>query len=292
MLEGGATVAGLAALIESGGPEDDRVRQAAEGPGPSVPRLVFIWAGEPAVLALRHLRKRLGSSTPVAALYPADQIVEDDTLSRLADRLLLQLRELQPVGPYALAGFSFGGLLAYEIAGRLAAAGEQVRWLAVLDAPTPAEVLAAARLRARLSRLLDQEWSGRVRQIAGKALGHRRRTVSDEPAATDASAYQNPEISMLLSLVARHTLHAHDVPLELFATDTSIWRYRNLSLGWAQVHLGPLMVNRVSGDHDGMLRLPAVDTLAELMAERFGLAVEGASPVPVGQAGSHTSPSN
>jgi thioesterase domain-containing protein len=255
MLEGGATIAGLAALISSGGPDLVRTK----------PGLVFIWSGEPAVLAMRHLRTRLGSSAPIAALFPADPIVASDTVAGLADAMLLQLREHQPAGPYALAGFSFGGLLAYEIAGRLLAAGEQIDWLAVLDAPTPSAVRAAARIRARFVRLIDQDWSGRRTQLADIA----KRALAGRLSVSGIPGEYDPEIKMLLSLVADHSLAGHDAPLELFATDTSIWRYRNLSLGWAQAHLGPLTVNRVSGDHDGMLRLPAVDTLAELMAERF-----------------------
>src|SRR5271165_4675034 len=44
------------------------------------------------------------------------------------------IRELQPHGPYALVGYSLGGLVALEMAQRLSAAGEKVALLAMLDA--------------------------------------------------------------------------------------------------------------------------------------------------------------
>ena len=44
----------------------------------------------------------------------------------------------QPHGPYYIAGYWYGGLLAYEIAGRLRAAGQPVAWLGLLDAAAPA----------------------------------------------------------------------------------------------------------------------------------------------------------
>jgi len=43
------------------------------------------------------------------------------------------IRELQPNGPYLLAGFSFGGLVALEMARRYLANGEDVAMLALLD---------------------------------------------------------------------------------------------------------------------------------------------------------------
>ena len=51
----------------------------------------------------------------------------------MATDYLAQIRALQPQGPYALGGFSFGGLVAFEIACRLRAQGQEVELLALLD---------------------------------------------------------------------------------------------------------------------------------------------------------------
>ncbi|WP_313918702.1 non-ribosomal peptide synthetase [Tahibacter sp.] len=58
---------------------------------------------------------------------------ESASIALLADRLLPALRERQPQGPYRLAGWSFGGLLAYEIATRLIDDGETVEYLGLID---------------------------------------------------------------------------------------------------------------------------------------------------------------
>ncbi|MFT2017082.1 amino acid adenylation domain-containing protein [Streptomyces sp. 796.1] len=52
---------------------------------------------------------------------------------------LARIRSIQPHGPYRLAGWSFGGLAAHDLAVRLRAAGEQVAMLAVLDSYPPGE---------------------------------------------------------------------------------------------------------------------------------------------------------
>nr|APD71467.1 non-ribosomal peptide synthetase 6 [Streptomyces sp.] len=51
-----------------------------------------------------------------------------------AESYLERIRAVQPEGPYHLLGWSFGGLLAHELAARLRADGEEVAFLANLDA--------------------------------------------------------------------------------------------------------------------------------------------------------------
>ena len=43
------------------------------------------------------------------------------------------VREVQPHGPYCLAGYSFGGFVVFEMAQQLHAAGETVALLGLLD---------------------------------------------------------------------------------------------------------------------------------------------------------------
>lgn len=60
------------------------------------------------------------------------------TLEEIALDYLDVVRSLQPTGPYLLLGWSFGGLLAFEMATRLEAAGETVALVALLDSyPIP-----------------------------------------------------------------------------------------------------------------------------------------------------------
>jgi thioesterase domain-containing protein len=58
-------------------------------------------------------------------------------MEEIASATLANLRRVQPTGPYRLGGYSFGGLLAYEAAQQLVAAGETVSLLAIYDVFTP-----------------------------------------------------------------------------------------------------------------------------------------------------------
>ncbi|SAK89309.1 acetoacetyl-CoA synthetase [Caballeronia temeraria] len=55
------------------------------------------------------------------------------SVEEMARGYVLRMREVQPSGPYALVGYSFGGLVAFEIAQQLVAAGEKIEMLCLLD---------------------------------------------------------------------------------------------------------------------------------------------------------------
>jgi thioesterase domain-containing protein len=59
------------------------------------------------------------------------------SVRELATICVQQIRAVQPAGPYHLLGWSFGGVVAHEIAVQLQAAGEQVGALVLLDAYPP-----------------------------------------------------------------------------------------------------------------------------------------------------------
>nr|WP_244875145.1 thioesterase domain-containing protein [Xanthomonas cannabis] len=62
------------------------------------------------------------------------------TMEELATRLLAGLRAVQPQGPYRVAGWSFGGLLAYEMACQLLACDEQVEFVGLVDTYHPTRI--------------------------------------------------------------------------------------------------------------------------------------------------------
>ena len=92
------------------------------------------------VLNLRHLARLIGVGRPFYGLQArglyGDQ-APHETLVEAATDYILEMRQVQPHGPYLLGGFSGGGITAYEIARQLEAAGEKVSLLVMLDTPLP-----------------------------------------------------------------------------------------------------------------------------------------------------------
>lgn len=85
---------------------------------------------------LRALASRLGPDQPVWALHMPEAMIPS-TIEEWAGRFVTEIRTLQPHGPYFLGGHSFGGIVAYEMAHQLVAAGENIALLALIDAYGP-----------------------------------------------------------------------------------------------------------------------------------------------------------
>lgn len=89
--------------------------------------------------ALEIMQKLMGGEQPLYFVrYGMAATKQGDFLrlppvAALAAHYLEEIQAVQPHGPYHLLGFSFGGLLAYEIACQLEAKGEGVNLLALVD---------------------------------------------------------------------------------------------------------------------------------------------------------------
>jgi len=58
----------------------------------------------------------------------------------MATKFIDQMKFRQPHGPYSLAGWSAGGVIAFEIVYQLVTAGEEVANLIIIDAPCPVTI--------------------------------------------------------------------------------------------------------------------------------------------------------
>ena len=115
------------------------------------------------VVRFRSLAPYLGPEQPLYALQPVGidgSLPYQTRLEDMASHYIREIKTHNPSGPYYLAGYSFGGLVVFEMAQQLSAQGDRVGLTALLDA---------------------QEWryERRMQQVIGNAIkGPRRRTRS------------------------------------------------------------------------------------------------------------------
>ena len=86
--------------------------------------------------AYAGLLGHLDANHPLYALQDrslTDANAAASTIEEMAADYLRHIREVQPMGPYHLLGWSVGGLIAHAMAVQLVSAGERVAFLAVLD---------------------------------------------------------------------------------------------------------------------------------------------------------------
>lgn len=88
------------------------------------------------VLVYRELSRQLGSDQPFFGLQSPGLDGRQEPITRIEDMAvlyLMEIRKVQPHGPYFLGGYCMGGAVAYEAACQLRAAGEEIALLALFD---------------------------------------------------------------------------------------------------------------------------------------------------------------
>jgi amino acid adenylation domain-containing protein len=86
-----------------------------------------------------QLARYLGADQPFYLLqsHGVDGRRAPASVEEMAQESLVEIRRIQPQGPYFLAGYSFGGLVIFEVAQRLKQQGETIALLALIDPSLP-----------------------------------------------------------------------------------------------------------------------------------------------------------
>jgi thioesterase domain-containing protein len=96
-----------------------------------------VHSAEGGAVQFAQLAMCLGPDQPfyaIQGLNPAAPYIE---IEERAARYNHALRRIQPEGPYLLGGWSYGGLVAFEMANQLSKSGHEVALLVLLDPMTP-----------------------------------------------------------------------------------------------------------------------------------------------------------
>lgn len=186
------------------------------------------------------------------------------------------IQAVQPNGPYALGGFSMGGVIAFEMARQWAAQGESLEMLALIDSGLEERCLPwRHRVVPIASRLLHKVWNlvaqppstmtTYIRQRSVAALTRiraRRRGKLTVDETADLAAFppalrQVREALMAAMRSYRPSRYPGRVTFFRAATPRGV----DPLPAWRQLAQGSLQVIVVEGDHDTMLREPQVRSL-------------------------------
>jgi amino acid adenylation domain-containing protein len=222
------------------------------------------------------------------------------SIEALAADHVSAIQSVQRHGPYAIAGYSSGGMVAYEMACQLASLGEEVEFLGLIDSEIPPRLAVPPdwknpRHVARFGwNFLLAVWSLR-HFTPGKALkivmnkaetlvpGLRPRAVAPVDRLEQARAdlqrlfvfdvgiLSEPRIALIqdhLRAVESYLPRAYSGRVTLFTSERQpIFAPRGRTMGWEAVAAGPIEVKKVKGNHAYMLDAAFVGELAKLMSE-------------------------
>ncbi|MFC6064418.1 non-ribosomal peptide synthetase [Streptomyces ochraceiscleroticus] len=193
------------------------------------------------------------------------------SLTAMVSRYVEEIRTIQPHGPYRLAGWSLGGLIALHIAQWLQELDEQVAFVTLLDTPfsvheevTHTDAELAALYVADAAHTLGPD-AGRAPDPESSTAAEQLRWLADRLASGANSAEAVADIERRFQVYKAHLrLIAGNVPPPVDVA-TAVIGARNSTHNaaqWARVLPSLIRSVRVPGDHYSFLRPPAVHEVA------------------------------
>ncbi len=262
------------------------------------------------VLYYRDLAKALGTDQPFYALQARGQDGKEDldtSIDVMATRYLKDIRKEQPTGPYYLGGSSLGGMVAFEIAQQLRAAGERVSLVAMFDSWTPdyrAEVVSweERTLSQKIAHHLDQiktqgvayfadRARSRVEWLQYKVEATRQRGIRLVKNVWLRTGQPLPEYLLTFhreetygNMYDAYQPQPYDGKLTLFrATERSAKDQFDPTLGWNDIGVGEIEVIESPGEHGWMVREPHAEVLAVALRDCIDRAAGISQPTEAGQ---------
>lgn len=233
----------------------------------------------------RLLAEKLGLDQPLLGLdIPYADAIKLPTPYRIEDIasfLVRAMREVQPHGPYALAGLCVNAVIAYEMARQLTLEGEEVAPLIMLDGHNQAyykNPLRDGRYTGRIKYHLANIIHSDVRQGSAYILDRfeeaRRkleRTLwqfsSDHGSNGKASTMHNADPVVH---PAFHRYEPKSYSGRMVMLQSSDWpegTYFDFALGWKNLVQGRIDFHRIPGNHPSMFTEPNVNILARQLRD-------------------------
>jgi amino acid adenylation domain-containing protein len=210
--------------------------------------------------------------------------------SRTASEYLKVIRAHQPLGPYRLLGYSYGGILGFEIARQLREQGQAVDFCGVID--TGIEPDLSYRQLGSVAVHLSQvsinlpRWIGascgpeKFRKTVARAnrklryfgrwilaRGKTRFTLEDEFGVRKSDDHRRKVIGCLFQSLNDYKPKNYRGRVTLFrAVTRPLFHHLSPDLGWSRI-AAHVDVHRVPGDHDTILHSEQIERISRIIRE-------------------------
>ena len=234
------------------------------------------------ILSYQDLARHLDPDRPVYGLQSQGASKKQAPLTRVEDMASLYIEEIQTVfshEPYFIAGYSFGGLVAFEMARQLYDRNQKVGIVALLDTACPTFIYNPSLLdfvRIHLSNLWQLAPKDKLAYILNRVKWHakQKRQIGNKIGENNYQHYADTLPSevkkYILNVFEANLIARKDYNPKIYNGNVTLFRceeqspkyYRSRDLGWSKLADGGLNIQDVSGFHDVLMVEPNVRLLA------------------------------
>lgn len=199
------------------------------------------------------------------------------TIEEIAAKYISEVIQVDPEGPYLLAGYSLGGKIAYEMARQFIASGKEVKMLGVFDTYVASTSEGLEKFLKKIKRQFQKipffydQFTKRPKDafqyqcIITKKKFNKLIGKSKQP-DTEVFAYNTEILSSYEDAYRNYKLSPLNINIDLFRVKDRIYYLDDMvHLGWKPYGLKGIDVHPIPGDHKTFLFPPNDKELAAVL---------------------------
>jgi amino acid adenylation domain-containing protein len=207
-----------------------------------------------------------------------------NNMEEIASHYITEVVKHNPTGPYAIAGYSFGGYVAIEMARQLRLLGKEVKLLAMFDTNAEEHFSKTTTFNKACNKVIRQFKKGawitsRLLKHPGSTIDYQANFLKNKVISLSTSIgllkQQKPEGYLLeLHRISQqnnmayynYRLQPFDGKIDLFKAKERVYFVDDFKfLGWKKYALQGVLVHEVPGDHKTMLFPPNDKVFASVL---------------------------
>ena len=239
------------------------------------------------VLNFVNLSNQFDEEQPVYGIQGTAKEYDEwyESIEAMASHYIDAIVKINPNGPYALAGFSFGGVVAFEMTRQLRQQGKKVILTGLLDSYLDSSYYYESYSQKKLIRYLDLTYkrldflkemllsweafkmriNSKKDYIVKKHFGYNNTMTDQEALALEQFIEAD---SMVKTIVDRYHIKPQNIEVDLFRSKDDLhYKLDPTHLGWKKAALKGVKIHNIPGNHLDILAPPNDKILGRMLQD-------------------------
>ncbi|REH01872.1 non-ribosomal peptide synthetase [Flavobacterium aquicola] len=225
------------------------------------------------VLNFVNMSKYFDEDQPIYGIQGTAKRYDEwyESIEAMAAHYVEAVVKINPEGPYALAGFSFGGIVAFEMTRQLKELGKKVTLTALLDSYVDSSYYYETYRQKKLVRYKEMVLSWKAfkmrvnekKYILKKFFGRNSTMIEQKVLTLEELIEIDGKVKKIID---RYHLKPQDFKVDLFRSkDDMSYKLDPTHLGWKKAALKGITVHNIPGNHYDIVAPPNDKVLARLL---------------------------